>query len=329
MKKLLFTFFTFCSLIAFSQEKVQIIDSQTKKPIGFATITFGDGLGSYTNENGEFIFEKKQNFSVSMLGYKTLSVSETEFKNSIELDIEPFLIDEIVVSNKKEKQKISKQKPYWRNSTWLDSYTPQIGNEIAVLIPNEKNQDMTLSKITIPVATNPMRIFDKNKNPLKSRDDFPHTIIRIQFYKNENNSPKELLYSDRIIANVHNSKEKFKEIDLENYGIDIPENGLFVGIEFIGFSDENQKYLFVPNFRNVEQDGKKIKVAQHLNICIPIDEKSKKQNTFVRYSDWNKNGEKMKWLVFTEAAFLKLNEDRQKRKGAANVGLGYELKVYE
>ncbi|HTO36468.1 MAG TPA: carboxypeptidase-like regulatory domain-containing protein [Flavobacterium sp.] len=330
MKNLLFAFFTFCSLIAFSQEKVQFLDSETIEPIAFATVVFGDGLGGYTNENGEFTFDKKQSFSVSMLGYKTLYVSETEFKNTIKLQSEPILIDEVIILNKKRKQKIVKQKPYWSNSTWLDSYTPQIGNEIAVLIPNEKNQDMILSKITIPVATNPLRIFDaKSKNHFKERDEFPYTILRIQFYKNENNSPKELLYSDKIVVNVHHSEEKFKEIDLGNYGIDVPKNGLFVGIEFIGVTDENQKYVYVPNFYEVERGGKKIKVARQLNINIPIDEKSKKPNSFIRYSDWNNNGDKMKWQVFTEEIFLKLNKDRLKHKGAANIGLGYELKVYE
>src|SRR5690606_27365749 len=329
MKRLLLVFVTTFTTLVLSQEKIQIIDSQTKEPIGFTTIAFGEGLGGFTDEEGYFTFDKKQSFSVNMLGYKALFVSEADFRNSIELEIEPILIDEIIVSNKKGKQKISNQKPYWKNSTWLDSYTPQIGNEIAVLIPNDKKEDMILSKIIIPVATNPMRIFDKNKNPFKSRDDFPYTIIRIQFYKNQNNSPKELLYFDRIVVNVHNSKEKFKEIDLENYGIDIPEDGLFVGVEFIGVSDENQKYVYVPNFRNVERDGKKMKVAQHLNICIPIDQKSKKEHSHIRYSDWENNGEKMKWQVFTEEIFLKLNKDRLKHKGTANIGLGYELKIYE
>lgn len=329
MKKLLLIIITTFTTLVLSQEKIQIIDAQTQIPISFATITFGEGLGGFTDEKGYFTFDKKQSFSVSMLGYQTLSVSESDFRNNIALEVEPILIDEIVVSNKKGKQKIVRQKPYWKNSTWLDSYTPQIGNEIAVLIPNDKKQNMILSKIIIPVATNPMRIFDKNKNPFISRDNFPYTIIRIQFYKNENNSPKELLYFDRIVVNVHNSNEKFKEIDLENFGIDIPENGLFVGVEFIGVTDENQKYVYMPNFRNVERNGEKMKVAQHLNICIPIDQKSKKENSYIRYSDWNKNGEKLKWLVFTEELFLKLNKDQLKLKGPANIGLGYELKIYE
>lgn len=330
MKKLFFTFFTFCSLIAFSQEKVQFLDSETKNPIAFATIAFGDGLGGYTNENGEFTFDKKQKFSVSMLGYKSLSISEEEFKLIIELESQPFEIEEIIISNKKGKQKIVKQKAYWKNSTWLDSYTPQIGNEIAVLIPNEKNQEAVLSKIIVPIATNPLRIFDKkSKDFFKERMDFPYTIIRIRFYKNENNKPEELLYSDEIIVNVHNSKEKFSEIDLEKYGIDIPENGLFVGLEFIGVTDINQSYVYKPNYYEVERNGIKAKTTIHVNICIPIDQKNKKQMSFVRYSDWYKNGEKLKWKPFTEETFLKLNEDREKLKGAANIGLGYELKVYE
>lgn len=330
MKKLLFTLFTFFTAFVFSQEKIKIVDAQTKEPIAFATIAFGDGLGGYTNENGGFTFDEKQSFSVSMLGYKTLNVLESDFKNSIELEVEPLLIDEVVISNKKGKQKIVTQKPYWKNSTWLDSYTPQIGNEIAVLIPNEKKQDVVLNKMTIPVATDPIRIFDKkSKGHFKSRDDFPYTIIRIRFYKNENNKPEELLYSDEIVVNVHNSKEKFPEIDLEKYGIDIPENGLFVGLEFIGVTDINQSYVYKPNYYEIERNGIKVRTTIHVNVCIPIDEKSKKQHTFIRYSDWYNNGEKMKWQSFTEEIFLKLKSDQEKRKGPANIGLGYELKVYE
>jgi len=330
MKKLLLVFVTTFTTLVLSQEKIQIIDSQTKQPIGFATIAFGDGFGGYTDENGYFDFDKKQSFSVNMLGYKILFVSESGFKNSIELEVKPILIDEIIISNKKGKQKVSNQKPYWKNSTWLDSYTPQIGNEIAVLIPNDKNQEMILSKITIPVATNPLRIFDKKSKELFKRfEELPYTTIRIRFYSNENNAPKEILYSDEIVVNIHNSKEKFSEISLEKYGIDIPENGLFIGIEFIGFADETQKYVYVPNFRIVERNGIKAKSPAPLSLCIPIDQKTKKEHSYIRYSDWENNGEKLTWKVFAEEAFLKLNKDQLKHNGTANIGLGYELKIYE
>jgi len=330
MEKLLFTLVMFCSLIVFSQEKIKIVDAQTKEPIAFATIAFGDGLGGYTNENGVFTFDEKQIFSVSMLGYKTLNVSESDFKNSIELEVEPLLIDEVVISNKKGKQKIVKQKPYWKNSTWLDSYTPQVGNEIAVLIPNEKNQEAVLSKIIVPIATNPHRVFDKkSKGHFKHWEDLPYSTVRIRFYSNENNKPKEILSSEEIIVNVPNTKEKLFEVDLEKYFVEIPQNGLFVGIEFIGFADENQKYAYRPNFHFTERNGQKIKVATQMAICIPMETKTKTAKTFIRYSDWNKNGEKMIWQVFTEEIFLKLRQEREEQKGNANIGLGYELKVYE
>lgn len=330
MKKLLFTLITFCSLIVFSQEKIKIVDAQTKEPIAFATIAFGDGLGGYTNENGGFTFDEKQSFSVSMLGYKTLNVSESDFKNSIELEVEPLLIDEVVISNKKGKQKIVKQKAYWKNSTWLDSYTPQIGNEIAVLIPNEKNQEAVLSKIIVPIATNPHRIFDKkSKGYFKHWENLPYSTVRIRFYSNENNKPKEILSSEEIIVNIPNTKEKLFEVNLEKYFVEIPQNGLFVGIEFIGFADENQKYAYRPNFHFTERNGQKIKVATQMAICIPIETKVKTAKTFIRYSDWNKNGEKLAWKVFTEEIFLKLRQEQEKQKGNANIGLGYELKIYE
>src|SRR5690606_8162757 len=141
-------------------------------------------------------------------------------------------------------------------------------NEIAVLIPNEKKQEMTLSKISIPIATNPFRIFDKeSRKNLNSHEELPYAIVRIRFYSNENNKPYDVLYSDEIIANIHNFNNKFSEIDLESYNIDIPENGLFVGIEFIGFADKNQKYVYFPNYRLIERHGKKIKSPYPLGTC--------------------------------------------------------------
>src|SRR5690606_8596054 len=203
---------------------------------------------------GYFSFQEKQAFTVSMLGYKSLTVTQEDFKEVILLETESLLLDEVTITKKSGKLKIVKQKPYWKNSTWLDAYTPQIGNEIAVLIPNEKKQEITLSKISVPIATNPFRIFDKqSKNIFKQFEELPYAIVRIRFYANENDSPSELLYSDEIIATIHNFNEKFSEIDLESHTIDIPENGLFIGIEFIGFADKNQKYVYYPNFRVVER----------------------------------------------------------------------------
>lgn len=328
MKKILFLF---VSLSVFSQEKIQFLDAENQQPVAYASIAFGEGLGGYTDSEGYFSFQEKQAFTVSMLGYKSLTVTQEDFKEVILLETESLLLDEVTITKKSGKLKIVKQKPYWKNSTWLDAYTPQIGNEIAVLIPNEKKQVITLSKISIPIATNPFRIFDKESKKLfKDFEELPYAIIRIRFYSNENNKPHEVLYSDEIIANIHNFNEKFSEIDLESYYIDIPEDGLFVGIEFIGFADKNQKYVYRPNYRVVERHGQKIKSPYPLGTCIPIDvKKSKSQHTFIRYSDWDKGGEKLKWIPFTEEIFLKIKSDIQKRSGPANIGLGYELRVYE
>lgn len=328
MRKLLFIFL---SVSVFSQEKVQFLNVENQQPVAYASIAFGEGFGGYTDTEGYFTFQEKQPYAVSMLGYKTLNVTLEDFKEVILLEAESLLLDEVTITSKSGKQKIIKQKPYWKNATWLDAFTPQIGNEIAVLIPNEKKQEMTLSKISIPIATNPFRIFDKeSKNIFKQFEELPYAIVRIRFYSNENKEPHELLYSDEIIANIHNFNEKFSEIDLESHIIDIPENGLFVGIEFIGFADKNQKYVYYPNFRIVERNGKKIKIAHQLGTCIPIDlKKNKNQQTYIRYSDWDNNGEKLPWLPFTEEKFLKLNSEIEKRSSPANIGLGYEFVVYE
>src|SRR5690606_28509517 len=141
-----------------------------------------------------------QNFTVSMLGYETRYVSKEEFTEVIELDMNPILLDEIVISNKRGKTKNITKKAYWKNSDFFEAYNPFIGNEIAVLIPNEKNQIAVLTKIIVPIAQNPYRhIKGEFVNRYK---DLPYTITRIRFYSNKNNEPKELIYTDEIIVNI-------------------------------------------------------------------------------------------------------------------------------
>lgn len=320
MKNLLFTF---CSLIAFSQEKVQFLDSETIEPIAFATVVFGDGLGGYTNENGEFTFDKKQSFSVSMLGYKTLYVSETEFKNTIKLQSEPILIDEVIILNKKGKQKIVRQKPQFGVKSWFYSANPVIGSEIAVLIPNEKKSNTFLSKISIPVIKQPYKNIEINV------DNNIYTTIRIRFYSNDKNQPDFLFFDEKIIVNIHNSNEKFFELNLDKYLISLPQNGLFVGLEFLGIADNNQKFIYQPLYEVFNDKGKDIKFSTRLAICLPITKKSNQIQTFIRYSDWDNNGQKKKWVSLTEDRAVNLAGNQTNDKGISNIGLGYELKVYE
>src|SRR5690606_16405849 len=311
----------FSTLRLAAQEKIRIIDIESKKAIAYATVAFGEGLGGFTDEEGYFTFDKKQNFTVSMLGYEALFVSEKNFKEVIELDVQPILLDEIIISNKKGKTKSIKKKAYWKNSDFFEAYNPFIANEIAVLIPNDKKQMAVVNKIIVPIAQNPYRYIkgefvDKYK-------ELPYTIARIRFYSNENNEPKELLYTNEIVVNIHNTENKFFEIDLEKYSIDLPENGLFVGIEFIGFADKNEKYVYRPNFAIKEKDGKEIRVSLPLIICIPVENKGKAETTFIRYANWEKNGEKNPWNTFTKDGMVRIKSEQAKKNGIMNIGLGY------
>src|SRR5690606_7967147 len=130
---------------------------------------------------------------------------------------------------------------------------------------------------------------------------------------------KELVYTNEIVVNIHNTESKFFEMDLEKYSIDLPENGLFVGIEFIGFTDKNEKYVYKPNFTIIEKGGQKIKISSPLFICIPVEYKSKTETTFIRYANWEKNGEKSPWNTFTKDRMAIIKSEQTKKNGIMNI----------
>ncbi|WKX77146.1 hypothetical protein [Zobellia laminariae] len=74
MKRYILVLFFLAACYVNAQE-IKIIDTKDSSPISFATISFGDGLGTFADEEGLFIFSKKKypdidTLYISALGYR-------------------------------------------------------------------------------------------------------------------------------------------------------------------------------------------------------------------------------------------------------------------
>lgn len=221
----LFFVFTFTSYsLAQSIElKGFVKASQSGEPIPYATIQLADKQsGTYTNEDGSFkiTVSPDQALIFSALSYKkvTLTVSEIEAMNSVvTLEDDPAGLTEItiVAGNRKRKSKLETF-GYHRaeKKSRLVAKTP--GFQLATRIENPRKRVGYVESIILNVVSSGK---SRVRLLLYAADNFPAEQIKLL--------PVNLVIDIGL-------KQGLKKVDVSDYGIQFPEEGLIVGVEFIG-----------------------------------------------------------------------------------------------
>lgn len=104
---LLFSIFSFLQVQQAASQEIhaRVIDAQTKEPIPYANVVFGEHKGVVTNEEGFFSFtfgqEKPKSIKISSLGYELLEMAPESIHNAV-IALSPSAIElkEVFVSNK-------------------------------------------------------------------------------------------------------------------------------------------------------------------------------------------------------------------------------------
>mgnify|MGYP002633057246 CR=1 FL=1 len=219
MKKLIF--FLCISTQLFSQQvifKGKLVDKETKEPIVYANISFlNSEKGVSSQENGEFEIpiDKKlldSKIHISCLNYKDTIVFAKDLQNkTLYLEAKNIELKEIVLSKKRIK-KIILDKVKKRVSP-LHTSGIRI---IAKYFPNELREDFLIDKVKIHFSK-------RNATNAKFR-------IRIFSKDLESNFPKEDLLLESIPISIQQGQRSI-EINLENYYLSFPKDGVFVVFE--------------------------------------------------------------------------------------------------
>lgn len=201
----------------FSQN-IKISNAVEKDAIPYVNIwSQTSKIGTSSDENGEFSIENfKTNDSLifTAIGFQTKKMILTENMKSVYLTPKVNHLKEVVLLPKKKiklvTEKIKKATHYPR---FLEQDAITI---IAKFIPYKSEYDETpfLSIIYIKTFT-------------QSSDSF----LLIHFYSvDEMGKPKDYLISENIIFKPKKGTNSSK-IDISNLKLEIPENGLFIGVE--------------------------------------------------------------------------------------------------
>lgn len=322
MKRYILVLFFLAACYVNAQE-IKIIDTKDSSPISFATISFGDGLGTFADEEGLFIFSKKKypdidTLYISALGYRekmiTIADEINAATNIVSLDPEVSQLGEVIVSAPKQgKFKFRKQKAETHKDIFA-CWLPTVESEVAVLFNRYEDNVSQISKLYLPVNA-------ESEYKSKGKGKFA-TIFRVQFYENNNGTPGAGIPYENVVFAMDEKADKVFELDLLSKSIFIPESGIFVSIQVLGYANTDGKLVETKKYREIKTARGIQKISTSFRPLLPFVKGEATQRTFVRRIFFNDK----KWQVFDR----NYNPNSKLlQTGHRNYGMGAEFKVYE
>ncbi len=318
IKRILLLFICLTVFQAQGQHTV-ILDSLSNEPVPFATISFGDGLGTFADDDGVFAFTKKRysdidTLYVSAMGYAEKAVPTDPFPEKIRLRPEVSQLSEVVVSARKEgKFKMRKRKATTHTDVFA-CWLPTVESEVAVLFKRSEGKATQIAKLLLPINT-------ESKYKSKGKGAFP-TIFRIQYYENQGGLPGTQIGYEEVVFPINSKEDKVFELEIEDKSIFIPEGGLFVSLQVLGYANKAGRLAQTKKYREIKTPRGVQKISTSFRPLLPFTKGTPQQRTFVRRIFLNDK----KWQVF-DKTYNKNSKLIQ--TGNRNYDMGAVLKVYE
>lgn len=323
MYKLL-TLFLFIGQLTFAQ--ITVKDSITSYPVSYATISFGNGNGLFADDEGQFIFTKKlypdiDSLFISALGFKDLNIATLNLPNKLLMQPEASELDEVYLGVtldrkfKEEKLKPSLDDDYY--NCWL----PTIESEIAVYFPKTTTKDQKLTTVFFPIALE-SKDWEKRNRSNSEKKKFS-TLFMVKFYDNANGVPGKVLTYETIVFRATEKDGDAYELNVDDYDIYIPENGFFVSLQVLGYTNKVGKLLPNKKYKEIKsKDGSVIKIPTNFRPLLPFTDEIETKNTFIKRVFINGNN----WVKFDNGnRFTSSLLD----KNLFNYGIGLTYKTFK
>jgi hypothetical protein len=200
-----------------------VMKTGSSEVLPFVTIAVqGTTRGTITDEQGHFTLETNADDSVifSSVGFIKIIVPSKQVGDTTYLDEESKLLNEVVVSSTKRMKKID-------IGNLKDKTVVATGgaNQYAKLFANEVGSEGVLESLVL------------NFQPEAKKYGRYMTSIMIHVYQNAKGLPGADVLLEKVIVPIKEN-QKVVSVELSKYGIVFPAEGLFVGLDFIGYYDD-------------------------------------------------------------------------------------------
>ncbi len=289
MKNVFLLLFYLIHPLSFSQNII-ISDSGTKQPIPFANIfLFKENKvinGYYCNDQGVFNFENSVDYEkieFSCIGYETKFIVDfSKVKDTIFLVQKNIVLDEIKI---KKKNTILTELGFCNKKKKLNLSSFK-GSEIVVFIKNNSGKDKDINSFLFKIK----------------RQEKYKTAVRIHLYKKATDKiyPGAEILTEDIIQYLDGKLKGLVEVDVSKYGIELPFEGAFVGIEWLGIVDEKTG-KFLEGIENWSDTS--IEINDEINQPLTFMRNNLKNKIWSNTERLKKDFVKIKYKNYPNASF--------------------------
>ncbi|MFT6097052.1 MAG: hypothetical protein ACJAT0_002580 [Nonlabens sp.] len=304
-----------------TSQDITIKDGATNEAIAFATISFGNGKGTFADDEGSFRFSKKlykdvDSLFFSSIGYADLGISVENLPTEIFLSQEADELETVILSAPLTgKYKYRKQKEIGHDN-YFDCWLPTVESEIAVKFNRYDGAPTQITQLKLPV------VLEASQSSKKGKLRKFSTLFRVSFYdvKNDGGPEDRSLYPSKTFLINQTTDDPF-ELDIEELKIYIPQNGIFASIQVLGYTEPNGKLIKAKKYREIKTRGGVEKVSTTYRPLLPFTKEIEGKNTWVRRIFFNHKA----WQLFD----LTYNPNSKLvRSGNNDYGMGAEFKVF-
>ncbi|MEO6348137.1 MAG: hypothetical protein ABIO60_09545 [Aquaticitalea sp.] len=307
----------------FGQTTIQ--DKQTKIPVSFATISFGNGNGMFADDEGTFFFTNKlypdvDTLFVSALGYKPFTIATSNLPSLLLMEQNIDELNEVVIRAKIDrKYKEETLKPYL-DDDYYHCWLPTIESEIAVYFPNEDDKEKKITAVHFPITLE-SKDWEQRKKANAEKYKFT-TLFKANFYSNNNGLPGKELIHETIVFRATEKGGDVYDLEVAEYDIFMPDDGIFISIQVLGYTDDAGKLLPNKKYKEIKSGKDIVKIPTNFRPLLPFTDKIPENRTFIKRVFLNDN----KWSRFEKGSDVKSG---LLKAGLNNYGIGLSLSVYK
>ena len=238
--RIVFTFVLLFPFFLFSQTSGLIVDKSSGKGVAYVNIWVeNENIGTTSDVNGNFTINEKligKYLILSAVGYEKERIEIGSNNLKVELKQKVYEIEELVVNPQANSEKVvlgtfdEKEINHYfacDNNPWL----------VAKLIKFEEQFE------TAPFI---------NKLTLFTKSEIKSCVFGLRFLSvDSTGAPGKEILNELVLVKAKKGKQKLK-VDLSKYYIEVPENGLFIAVEWLIIKKNEWKYeIKMPNSNEI------------------------------------------------------------------------------
>lgn len=208
-------------------QTIEILEYSSNEPVHFASVVFfrenKPVEGDYANEHGIIDLSNRDfdSIKVSCIGFETKNFDKSNISEKLYLKETAIQLPEITINNKSSVEigYINKKKVKLKHNLSIGKFI-----QIAEFIENP-------FKVPVLIRSFSFRLIEVRGRP----------IYRLHLYRKHEteNIPGEEILNKDLVYSLDEDAKGLVEIDLAEYGVELPPDGIYIALEGLGSYDKN------------------------------------------------------------------------------------------